>query len=50
MHNCMQWGKRGRNLPRPAAPSARYIPVASVLEGHVILKKNPDFVEDHLST
>eukprot|EP00475_Leptophrys_vorax_P045448 TRINITY_DN9421_c0_g1_i3.p1 TRINITY_DN9421_c0_g1~~TRINITY_DN9421_c0_g1_i3.p1 ORF type:complete len:861 (+),score=124.07 TRINITY_DN9421_c0_g1_i3:114-2585(+) len=28
----------------------KYIPLSSVLEGYVILKKNPDFVEDHLSS
>eukprot|EP00897_Mesotaenium_endlicherianum_P000523 jgi/Mesen1/10471/ME000083S09976 len=28
----------------------KYVPLTSVLEGFVILKKNPDYVEDHLSS
>lgn len=28
----------------------KYVPLTSVLEGFVVLKKNPDFVEDHLSS
>eukprot|EP00850_Spirogloea_muscicola_P005526 SM000025S08421 [mRNA] locus=s25:594791:601686:- [translate_table: standard] len=28
----------------------KYVALTTVLEGHVILKKNPDFVEDHLSS
>lgn len=28
----------------------KYIPLSSVLEGYVILRKNPEYIEDHLST
>ncbi len=28
----------------------RYIPLSSVLEGFVILKLNPDYQQDHLSS